>query len=246
VSDLLNAAPAAGWYPDPITEAQLRWWDGEGWTERTSELGSAPETLVAPEPEPVVAVAPPVTAVPDDAPPRSRRDVHPRLESNPVVATRAPVAPAEGVINYSAPMRIQPVVPLLPARSSTPAAWGLAFLPWIVQVLALVVGFATAFSSSPLILGAGVAVIMLLTVALVVRDRRQLDALGHIGPASAWWILLAPPLAYLIARTISTHRNNGKGAAPLVVYLVNSVVITVVSVVATVMFPEVFGVPVPR
>ena len=27
----------AGWYPDPLGLPQLRWWDGQGWGEHTSE-----------------------------------------------------------------------------------------------------------------------------------------------------------------------------------------------------------------
>jgi len=33
----------AGWYPDPLGHPQLRWWNGEGWTEQVS---AAPEPLV--------------------------------------------------------------------------------------------------------------------------------------------------------------------------------------------------------
>lgn len=33
----------AGWYPDPLGHPQLRWWNGEGWTEQVSP---APEPLV--------------------------------------------------------------------------------------------------------------------------------------------------------------------------------------------------------
>ena len=29
-------APAAGWYPDPRGEARLRYWDGRGWTDQTT------------------------------------------------------------------------------------------------------------------------------------------------------------------------------------------------------------------
>lgn len=33
----------AGWYPDPLGHPQLRWWNGEGWTEQVS---AAPEPLI--------------------------------------------------------------------------------------------------------------------------------------------------------------------------------------------------------
>lgn len=36
-----GAAPP-GWYPDPSGQLPLRWWDGAGWTEHTSEWSSTP------------------------------------------------------------------------------------------------------------------------------------------------------------------------------------------------------------
>jgi uncharacterized protein DUF2510 len=32
-----GANPAAGWHPDPIGKARLRYWDGERWTEETAK-----------------------------------------------------------------------------------------------------------------------------------------------------------------------------------------------------------------
>ena len=29
----MSTLPPAGWYPDPDNAAQMRWWDGEHWTE---------------------------------------------------------------------------------------------------------------------------------------------------------------------------------------------------------------------
>jgi hypothetical protein len=232
VSDLLSAAPAAGWYPDPMAEAQLRWWDGAGWTERTT----TPD-------EPALVDAPPA-ATAEDAP-RSRRDVHPRFESD----AETPELPRPDLRNlgYTPVVRAPAFEQWRPPRSSTPAAWTLAFLPWITQIVGFVAGIGVAFSPNSLFVPlAALGIIVLLTVALVVRDRRRLQELGHNKPASTWWILLAPPLAYLIARTVSTHRNNGKGAGPLVAYGVNTVLIVVVAFAVAIIFPEVVGVPVSR
>jgi hypothetical protein len=33
--------PAAGWYPDPLSDTGLRYWDGTGWTDRVTVLPEA-------------------------------------------------------------------------------------------------------------------------------------------------------------------------------------------------------------
>jgi hypothetical protein len=38
-----SAAAAEGWYPDPTTRHELRYWSGAAWTERVSDAGSVGE-----------------------------------------------------------------------------------------------------------------------------------------------------------------------------------------------------------
>ena len=56
--------PRPGWYEDPRREADLRWWDGTAWTDRTAARPAAP-------PAPATAAAPPAAppAPPAVAPP---------------------------------------------------------------------------------------------------------------------------------------------------------------------------------
>ncbi|MBN9139956.1 MAG: DUF2510 domain-containing protein [Micrococcales bacterium] len=57
----------AGWYPDPLGLPQLRWWDGQGWAEHTSEarrplLGQQARSVAFAEPEPELMEQEPVAA----------------------------------------------------------------------------------------------------------------------------------------------------------------------------------------
>src|SRR6187431_1887868 len=42
-------APRAGWYPDPESRTNLRWWDGLDWTDVRRAPPSSAETLAAHE-----------------------------------------------------------------------------------------------------------------------------------------------------------------------------------------------------
>jgi hypothetical protein len=54
----MESAPAPGWYPDPRSPSQQRYWDGQGWTNSTApgvaalgptgDIGPAPQASPAP------------------------------------------------------------------------------------------------------------------------------------------------------------------------------------------------------
>lgn len=78
------------WYVDPSEPAQLRWWDGQGWTSRVRGLPQAPTPAPStapptparpPAPDPPAAPSPPVAAPP----------------APPVTAPHAPLAPPPAV-----------------------------------------------------------------------------------------------------------------------------------------------------
>jgi hypothetical protein len=65
----MSAATPAGWYPDPRGEAELRYWDGNEWTEHVHTSGAAaPQASAppaqAPAPQPQAQQAPPPQAAP--------------------------------------------------------------------------------------------------------------------------------------------------------------------------------------
>ena len=136
---------------------------------------------------------------------------------------------------------VPPALPTLPTRSSTESVWALAFIPWVAALsfLASVLVYTTIMSHTGFLI-AGALIPALWMLATANQDRKSLLELGFRLPASSWWILLGP-LAYMIARTVSVARITGKGRAPLVLLLVNTVAVPAAVFAAVQFLPIIMG-----
>jgi hypothetical protein len=220
--------PAPGWYQDPAGVAAYRWWDGADWTAGTHD-GSAPAAPVQPvavamPAEPVGFATPadrgafePVvfeSAVFEPAAPRvpvpSAPAAEPAAPAAAPVASAVPAAPAAPAV---------PAAPAAPAARPAPAVrrgvsaaktrWStiLTAYPFVYPfAVGTIVGLAYAGGSSTnpstlaLIAGATAFVLLLPTFLLAERDRKELAARGYQPTPSTAWLLLLPPIAYLIVR----------------------------------------------
>jgi tellurite resistance protein TehA-like permease len=120
-----------------------------------------------------------------------------------------------------------------PDKAETVAVWFIAVMPLVmvgVAVLAVtqLPDYYTRFMQGGLLF-----IVALVSIALAVRDSRELRMAGHLSPASPAWILLTP-LGYLIARSVRVHKETGHGSAPLWGWLVIVAAVTA----AAVLLPE--------
>lgn len=242
-------SPAAGWYDDPDMALRLRWWDGVRWTTHTrpkpvvehpaeqaimgrsaSSVGSAPEatattgsTVIA---EPTAA-EPYAYSAPYSWSPGSA-GVTPASPIVPSAPTPATEAPAQPLGTYG----LRPRTPdeiwntrsasmdYTPERTTTPAAWALAFTPLVTVLAQAAAVVLSGFESTPWVWVAGAAIIPVLWIIMWVRrDRNTLYEWGHLQRAHWAWAFLTE-VGYLSARTIVVRRQSqGKGWWPLLVNL---------------------------
>lgn len=99
----------------------------------------------------------------------------------------------------------------------TGAVWVFAIMPLLQTIASAILIIAGLGHNFPLFVVVA-AVPFVFMLGLAAYDRLVLRTWGYERPASAWWALLWQP-GYLVARALSSFRENGKGFAPLVGYV---------------------------
>jgi len=228
VTDQATRVVSAGWYQDPASSAQVRWWNGLAWTEHVREKPTTSPTVssttsattAASTASSIGASSASSTAAADTAETHEQRIAAVReLEhqfgigavDNPLVGARASSQAAT-----AAPL-LTATSTRSAARGSTAAAWMIALSP----LLALVVGIAAAYIylylfQNVLVFVIAVAIPYLLCVLWAFADGRTLRARGFTPPSPA--LALLTGLGYLIVR-----RTRVPGSGPIAMLLVVAV-----------------------
>jgi hypothetical protein len=192
-------SPAPGWYPDPAGAATYRWWDGDAWTEGTHAGDSAPAQTPAPQ-----------VPAPHDFEPQTLAPIPLFVNTEPAVgapATAAGPAPAPATerarpATASTPVVRRGVSPAKTKWSSILSAYPFVYPFAVGMVVALGYAGGAASNMVTLIVIGAIAALVLLAPAWMIADadRKELTARGYEPAPSMAWMLLLPPIGYLIAR----------------------------------------------
>jgi hypothetical protein len=124
---------------------------------------------------------------------------------------------------------------------NTPGVWLLAFSPIIGVAAVLLLDTALGFAgvNGGISLGAGALLALLLNWVFAAMDARSLAQRGYHQPRLAWMLLL-PPLAYLIARGKEVRRESKRAWPPELVFILNFLGFGALTVVAWLLFASAF------
>ncbi|MEO6532096.1 MAG: DUF2510 domain-containing protein [Pseudolysinimonas sp.] len=233
MTDQATRVVSAGWYQDPASSVQVRWWNGLAWTEHVREKPTvSPVTMGQ-------------TAIGQGGLTVDTHDIHETHESstetheqriaavrdlehqfgigaveNPVVGNRTSDS-AAGTASATAPATGQATthsathtMSMTAAHASTAAAWMISLSP----LLALVVGLAAAYVyfyllPSIFVFVIALAIPYLLCLLWAFADARALRDRGYEPPSPAFAALTG--LGYLIVR-----RTRVPGSGPVAMLLV--------------------------
>lgn len=232
VTDQATRVVTAGWYQDPATSQQVRWWNGVAWTEHTREKPGAAQAAIGQSATAGATAIGTASNQPTETHEQriaSARELErqfgigtgeiqaPRtLTAGP--AQHAPAAAGATEVEHLGAFGQPASIHKTAARASTGAAWMIALSP----LLALVIGIAAAYVYFYVIATAFVfviaaAIVYLLCLLWAVGDSRTLKARGFAPPSPA--LALLTGLGYLIARRVRVP-----GTGPLAMLIVVGIV----------------------
>jgi hypothetical protein len=194
VTDQATRVVSAGWYQDPASSVQVRWWNGVAWTEHVREKPTASPITETTE-QRIAAV----------------RDLEHQFDigavDDPGVNGRAstPAAATAAATKRAA------------AHASTAAAWMIALSPLLAFVLGLVATYLYLYLvPNPVVFVIAVGLPYLLCVLWALGDGRTLRDRGFTPPSAVFALLTG--LGYLIVR-----RTRIPGSGPIAMFLVVAV-----------------------
>jgi hypothetical protein len=220
VTDQATRVVSAGWYQDPASAQQVRWWNGLGWTEHTREKPSASsvsgQTAIG---QGALHHADEMVTETTEQRIAAARDLERQFgigtAENPIVThqTVAPVARAAQAAPASAASAAV-AAKHEAAHASTAAAWMIALSP----ILALALGIVAAYLyfyllPNVIVFAVAAAVPYALCVLWALSDGRTLKHRGFNPPSAG--LALLTGLGYLIVR-----RTRVAGSGPIAMLLV--------------------------
>lgn len=265
MSTTLMTEPAAGWYHDPADAGAWRWWDGASWTDHVRPMAAAAAVAAEsqPDPEPARDSAP-VQVGPQTIPQPGQVAPAPHAAAAGGSVPITPTTPISDQLYWHSAAAEVVEVPRITHGASrlgpgsavrapsyvrdwndlgsphTAGIWLLAFSPVLGLGVSLAVtiamGFAGLTGLIPAIAGAVAA--LLLTWAFAAIDARALADRGYHRPRLAW-MLLFPPLAYLIARGKEVRRESKSAWAPELVFVLNFLIVAGVAALGATLFAAV-------
>lgn len=215
MTDQATRVVSAGWYQDPASSAQVRWWNGVAWTEHVREKPTASPATTG---QVAIGQAGAVGATGNASVTETTeqriaavRDLEHQFGigavENPVVGGRAP-APA---------MTTAAAAKRAAAHASTGSAWMIALSPLLTLVLGLAAAYVYLYLfANPVVVVIAVGLPYLLGVLWALGDGRTLRARGFTPPSAAFALLTG--LGYLIVR-----RTRVPGSGPIAMFLVVAV-----------------------